>query len=549
MTSRSTRTRWLASAPGVLLVLSAGLASCVTRPVDSLPPEQSGQLSKTFPARPNDKVDVLFVIDNSGSMANKQANLGTNFKNFVAALRDASGAPYDYRIAVASTDVGVGGVQVDPSQFQLCNNPNKPSPVDQDKGVLQTTIHSDKVDWDQSNAGIFACGDPTQGIPTGDQALCDQLTAQRMWLTTNCNGKALTADKPYLENNKTLNTSDDDVGNAFRCIGSLGVNGCFIEQQLEGGRAALDNNRAVFIRPEAYLAVVILSDETECSLQNFGLVDPNATGFKSQTDVGFRCYLDAYNCSGDSTFTGTGQQGENVTFTRYTACAENDQWLVPFSTYLDFFTNNIKGMGATDKIIIAGITGDPDYTNAPSIANGGPGAQAANIVFVWESHDAGLAGTVDYQSASCGSTVGSGCPNLRVKQLLDAFPDPMTGKGTFVSICQDNYGPALQQLGQRISNKLATICIDVPTASISGGKDPNSVCLLEEQGPNGEVRQSNIADVSKTGAPQWSITPNSPNCPATGSTDPTQTLVEITIDPTFRGTFQVDSTIAVTCAQ
>src|SRR5688572_17753157 len=105
MTSRSTRTRWLASAPGVLLLLSAGITSCVTRPVDSLPPEASGQVRQTFPARPNDQVDILFVVDDSGSMAQEQENIGRNFRAFVQALRDSSGQPFDYRIAVASTDV------------------------------------------------------------------------------------------------------------------------------------------------------------------------------------------------------------------------------------------------------------------------------------------------------------------------------------------------------------------------------------------------------------------------------------------------------------
>jgi hypothetical protein len=46
------------------------------------------------------KIDVLFVIDNSGSMGQEQANLIANFPGFISVL-DASGL--DYRVAVTTT--------------------------------------------------------------------------------------------------------------------------------------------------------------------------------------------------------------------------------------------------------------------------------------------------------------------------------------------------------------------------------------------------------------------------------------------------------------
>src|SRR5688500_10837964 len=48
------------------------------------------------------KVDVLWVIDNSGSMAEEQENLARNFQSFIELFTRGA---VDYRIAVTTTDV------------------------------------------------------------------------------------------------------------------------------------------------------------------------------------------------------------------------------------------------------------------------------------------------------------------------------------------------------------------------------------------------------------------------------------------------------------
>ncbi len=57
------------------------------------------------------QMDIVFVVDNSGSMAQEQTNLKANFPKFVDVLnayKTKSGAPLDYRLAVTSTDVTSG---------------------------------------------------------------------------------------------------------------------------------------------------------------------------------------------------------------------------------------------------------------------------------------------------------------------------------------------------------------------------------------------------------------------------------------------------------
>lgn len=56
-------------------------------------------------AQPNNKVDILFVVDNSGSMTEEQAEIANKFSGFVTNLRNPiTGQTLDYRIAIATTD-------------------------------------------------------------------------------------------------------------------------------------------------------------------------------------------------------------------------------------------------------------------------------------------------------------------------------------------------------------------------------------------------------------------------------------------------------------
>ena len=61
-----------------------------------------GTHTEVFDQNAASKIDLLWVVDNSGSMADKQAKLAASFQRFIDAF--ARGA-IDYRIAVTTTDV------------------------------------------------------------------------------------------------------------------------------------------------------------------------------------------------------------------------------------------------------------------------------------------------------------------------------------------------------------------------------------------------------------------------------------------------------------
>jgi hypothetical protein len=98
-----------------------------------------------------EKIDLLFVIDNSGSMGQEQENLGANFPAFIDVI-EASGL--DYRVAVTTTGVDYSYYQ----QTPLGNLPSSQSGGD--NGAMRQACGMPRR-WiektDPDPAGTFAC--------------------------------------------------------------------------------------------------------------------------------------------------------------------------------------------------------------------------------------------------------------------------------------------------------------------------------------------------------------------------------------------------------
>lgn len=106
MQTKAVRTAWRqtgrgrGAAGGLVALLALVLAGC---PDDNLratlPP---GAQVDTFSQASVGKIDVLWVVDNSGSMVQEQENLGRNFERFLSYLIRAK---VDYHIGITTTDV------------------------------------------------------------------------------------------------------------------------------------------------------------------------------------------------------------------------------------------------------------------------------------------------------------------------------------------------------------------------------------------------------------------------------------------------------------
>jgi hypothetical protein len=78
------------------------VAGCECRPpqlMNTLPPDVRVD---TYTQQAASKIDVLWIVDNSGSMAPRQENLARNFGSFIQEFAKNS---IDYRIAVTTTDI------------------------------------------------------------------------------------------------------------------------------------------------------------------------------------------------------------------------------------------------------------------------------------------------------------------------------------------------------------------------------------------------------------------------------------------------------------
>jgi hypothetical protein len=200
---------------------------------DPTNPVQGGFENSTAPAGAAaesgcTKMDIVFVVDNSGSMEQEQQNLTENFPKFVKIINDyrtKTGDKLDYRIAITTTD------------------------IDADKGTFQ------------------ASGKSCSSGPN------------RAW----------------------LERGDADVEGAFACRAKVGTDGSGEEHPLEALKLAFtdrvtDGVNAGFLRDDALLAFVVLTDEDESAISSGS--DPFGGifgGGGSKTPLDLDAYVTAFD--------------------------------------------------------------------------------------------------------------------------------------------------------------------------------------------------------------------------------------------------------------
>src|SRR4051794_35078122 len=92
----------------VFLIFAA--CGCLAPPVESPPITTVGEVPVDVVLTRQQEVDILFMIDNSNSMAAKQAQLKQRFPSFIGKLRDFAGRGLaaSYHLGVVTSDLGAG---------------------------------------------------------------------------------------------------------------------------------------------------------------------------------------------------------------------------------------------------------------------------------------------------------------------------------------------------------------------------------------------------------------------------------------------------------
>src|SRR5678816_1384145 len=312
-------------AASLLGLAVAGLVTgCPDRSISEVNPLQGRVEAKDIPVKINRKVDILFLIDNSPSMRDKQQNLADNFPKFIDVLDSIQGG--------------------------------------------------------------------------GPDAL------------------------------KTV----------FATMAKVGDTGCPFEQHLEGMKRALQPTNAAnrgFLRPDAFLAIIFIADEDDCSFEHSSLITADTSQLGPLLSM--RCTRYGITCD-----TGGATPDDMYKVGAKGRCHPNEAG--PLTKIADYvtFLKNLKSDDPS-KVIVAGIMGPTE-----------PVATELRLLVDVALGLAQLAHSCQYIGGDGNPEVAD--PAIRLRFFLDQFPN----RSTFAPICQRDLSGGLQQIGELLKTVIGDPCIE-----------------------------------------------------------------------------------------
>jgi hypothetical protein len=453
----------------ILSLAAAGvLAGCPDRSISKVDPAQGRVEFKDIPVTVNRDVDVLFLIDDSPSMGDKQVNLAANFPKFIDVLSSIQGGLPNVHIAVVTSDLGTKG------------------------------------------AGDLT---PAPGIGSLGSGGCSGLgkNGEMQLFGAPVNGGKYISDVRNADGTRTKNYPDpkgDGSGLApvFATMAKAGAGGCGFEQHLEAVKQALQRTNVVntgFLRDSAYLAVIIIADEDDCSMAHTSMLNSVETGPLGPLQS-FRCTRFGVLCDDNGQTTSAMNQ---VNLKGKCHPNDNSEYLTKVADYAKF----LKGLkDDPTKVIVAGIMGTTDRVETELRA---PPKSSVKIP--------ALAHSCTYIGGDSKAEVAD--PPVRLKFFLDQFPN----RSTFASICQQDLSSGLQQIGDLLKTVIGDPCIEGKLADVDlktpGNQFDCSVSSVTN--PNKPTQEEKIMpkctpeDASATNQPCWHLVSDPVNCktdPVTG---------------------------------
>lgn len=353
-----------------------------------------------------DKIDLLFVVDNSGSMTEEQDLLAQQLPRMLTALRtgdaDGAGQPEfravpDVHVGFVSSDMGLPGIE----GIDKCAGLG-------DDGLLQT--------------GPTAC---------------------------------LDGDAPFVDAASFADTAA--ASEAMQCVARLGTDGCGFEQQLEAGLKALspasgdgptflpdpdgsgalghgDQENAGFLRDDSLLIVVMVTDEEDCSAKSNSFLVPPAYLAEGDPLLGQGLNV---RCNGNP--------DELYSVERYVAGLEA---LRPYDDLVMFFA--LAGMppDAVSEGTIASYSFE-DRDEREAFYD----ALLANPMMQEQVDDLGTPSPDDdVMTPVCDTAIGRAYPARRIVEVARAFGV----NGMVQSICEADFGGPMSTILRSIGRRLGT---------------------------------------------------------------------------------------------
>ena len=387
--------------------------------------------SWSIPQSTKRDVDILFVIDNAG-MSNENATMRAQLVALITSLRNMESELPNVHLGVTSTDLGAG-----PYGITYCEEAGG------DAGALLTGN----------------CANPSGG--TGYIVDVEPRACEISWEPDNtCSAhtcsQANCAHEPtanYVQDDQTgcprcRNYNGESLGDVLSCVAGLGTMGCGFEQPLEAMYKALDNNPANvgFIRDNALLTVILVTNEDDCSASNPQLFDNAQTDVNSTLGplTSYRCFEFGVTCDINSR---THQGARQNCVPREDAAA----LLHPISRYVQF----LQELKDPQMVVLAAIAGP--ITPSPT---------GAGYNMDVDLDDMGYP-NLQY---SCTTAVDGAVPTMRIHNLISTFNEEEDlASWAYSSICSADHMPALAGIGNRIKDALGFPCLPAP---LKGCADP-----------------------------------------------------------------------------
>jgi hypothetical protein len=537
-----------AGAPTPLACQGGGAATCAAGgPPSTGVGQQTDLYISVAPLR---KLDLVFMIDNSPGMAPKADKMNAQLPRLLAALKDPSDGTYpDLRVAIIDSDLGTGGQYASGSCGPNDSNHNSPYG---DFGNFQMR-------------GASGCG----------------VNGDALWLEYT-KGQAINYDR------------NKDISTVFGCLATnLSTIGCGEEHQLQALEFALiakstDNligrsqKQDEFLRPTAFLGLVILTDEDDCSAApNDGMFgDTNHSDLKGES-ASLRCATRAHKCNGKNLTEIPPGYPTQAAFTapfgncaaRTDACPNSTDGTGTTDTaqptecsplksisHLAREMKGLKGDQADEKILVAGIfgwprngaDGKPDFASAQYkidlVPNPNPQDTAHPKIYdYWPvctdpSHTPPADGSFNQDAWGWGAPGG-----LRISAFIDEFGQ----NGLKYSICERDYSAAMKGIGDAIARKLQNLCVDAKLMDVdpvSPGLQP--LCHVVYRTPlilpSGQITYDESAPIAMCppgATPEtvasdcWQLVYDAAKCPDTGQLiTVVRTAAEIAAGPLVEGT-------------
>jgi len=354
--------------------------------------------------RPSDvksarNLDVLFVLDDSADRASYAA-MESQLDVLQTRLAETDGQLPSLHVGVVTTDLGVSGTldTVPGPAVDGCSGDGK-------GGKLQRFASSASADYLEDLRG--ADGTRTRNYSS------DDLTLELGELTNPAAAGA----------------------------------GCEYEQPLEAMRRALDPaTNPGFIRPDAMLSIVFLTNEDDCSLSRGAMLDPSDGTLGPSSD--YRCTAQGVVCDPDE----PGTEGKKFN------CRprEGSQFMVDVSEY-EAFLNGYKP--DRKDISVAAVAGPRSKFVVRNI--GGPTLQP-----------------------SCQGTSGSALPAVRIGALVDSFGGAMIDSCTQEGAYQQIAAPIVERQRTCFPSMTAASEPDCTVVEVAGDTELElDRCTTGDAGP------------------------------------------------------------------